>query len=122
MVNGEKIGVFQDAGDKNWYKKLPNNVKIFNSLKELENSDSKGFLIITDKILEGKFLSESVVYRPPSLVIGIGLHGAYFSIILMPAGDDAQFGTEGFHHLPGHRFEDGFQSKIRGNHRHRFKE
>lgn len=74
MVNEEKIGIFQDAGDKNWYKELPNNVKFFDSLEELKNSDSKGFLIITDKILEGEFLKDSVVYRPPSLVVGVGLH------------------------------------------------
>ncbi|MCV0373268.1 MAG: cobalamin biosynthesis protein [Nitrosarchaeum sp.] len=74
MVNEEKIGIFQDAGKKNWYKELPKNVKIFNSLDELKNSDSKGFLIITDKMLDGGFLKDAVVYRPPSLVIGVGLH------------------------------------------------
>ena len=26
MVNEEPIGVFQEAGEKNWYKKLPKNV------------------------------------------------------------------------------------------------
>ena len=74
MVNEEKIGIFQDVGHKNWYKVLPKNVKIFNKFEELKNSDVKGFLIITDKILDGKFLEESVVYRPPSLVVGVGLH------------------------------------------------
>ena len=74
MVNEEKIGVFQDVGEKNWYKELPKNVKIFDTLEELKNSDSRGFLIITDKILEGDFLKDSVVYRPPSLVVGVGLH------------------------------------------------
>ena len=74
MVNEEKIGVFQDVGIRKWYKELPSNVKIFESIDELKNSDSKGFLIITDKKLEGQFLSDAVVYRPPTLVVGIGLH------------------------------------------------
>ncbi len=74
MVNDEKIGVFQDAGNKNWYKELPKNVKNFASLEELKNSDSKGFLIITDKRIDGEFLKDSVVYNPPSLVVGVGLH------------------------------------------------
>jgi len=74
MVNEEKIGVFQDAGEKNWYKELPKNVRIFDSFEELKQSDSKGFLIISDRIIEDKILNESVVYRPPSLVVGIGLH------------------------------------------------
>lgn len=74
MVNEEKIGVFQDAGNKNWYKELPKNVKNFASLEELKDSDSKGFLIITDKIINGEFLKDSVVYNPPTLVVGVGLH------------------------------------------------
>ena len=40
----------------------------------MEKSDSKGYLIISDVVLEGDFLKKSVVYRPPSLVVGIGLH------------------------------------------------
>jgi cobalt-precorrin 5A hydrolase len=74
MINEEKIGIFQDSGKENWWNELPKNVKIFQNLKELQESDCKGFLIISDKILEGEFLKNSVVYRPPSLVVGIGLH------------------------------------------------
>jgi len=74
MVNEESIGVYQDAGKKNWIKEFPKNVKIYQSLEEMEKSDSKGYLIISDRVLEGDFLNNSVVYRPPSLVVGIGLH------------------------------------------------
>ena len=74
MVNGEKIGVFQDAGSTGWYEKLPENVELFGSIKDMAESDARGFLIITDKILRGDFLRDSVVYRPPSLVVGVGLH------------------------------------------------
>jgi len=74
MVNEENIGVYQEAGKINWWKELPKNVKMYHSLEEMENSESKGYLIISDRILEGDFLKNSVVYRPPSLVVGIGLH------------------------------------------------
>jgi len=74
MVNEEKIGVYQDAGKTNWVKELPKNVKIYDSLDDLKKSDSKGHLIISDKIMNDDFLIDSVIYRPPSLVIGIGLH------------------------------------------------
>jgi cobalt-precorrin 5A hydrolase len=74
MVNDENIGIYQDVGKKNWYKELPKNVKIYHSLEEMKNSESKGYMIISDRILEGNFLKNSVVYRPPSLVVGIGLH------------------------------------------------
>ncbi|HSB83655.1 MAG TPA: cobalamin biosynthesis protein [Nitrosarchaeum sp.] len=74
MVNEEKIGIFQEVGKKKWVKELPKNVKIYQNIEEMKDSDSKGYLIISDKILEGDFLENSVVYRPPSLVVGIGLH------------------------------------------------
>jgi len=75
MVNEEKIGVYQDTGNKNWWKTdLPKNVTIYSSIDELKNSGSKGFLIISDKIIESEIVHDAVVYRPPSLVVGIGLH------------------------------------------------
>ncbi|QDI88838.1 precorrin-3B C(17)-methyltransferase [Candidatus Nitrosopumilus sp. SW] len=74
MVNEEPIGVFQDAGEKNWYKQLPKNVSLYNTIEELKNSKSKSNLIISDKIIENDLVSESIIYRPLSLVIGIGLH------------------------------------------------
>ena len=74
MVNEEKIGVYQDAGKTNWFKELPKNVKIYGSIDDLKNSHSKGNLIISDRIMNYDFLEDSVIYRPPSLVIGIGLH------------------------------------------------
>ncbi len=75
MVNEEKIGVFQDAGNRKWWNgKLPKNVTLFDNLEDMKNSDCKGFLIISDRIIEGEFLKDAVVYRPKTLVVGIGLH------------------------------------------------
>jgi cobalt-precorrin 5A hydrolase len=74
MVNEEPIGIFQDAGKKNWYKELPKNVTIYENLQDLKKSNSKAHLIISDKIIDDELSKESVIYRPPSLVIGIGLH------------------------------------------------
>lgn len=75
MVNEEKIGVFQDCGERNWLNvELPKNTVIFNDFNDMINSDCCGFLIITDRKIEGKFLKNSVIYRPKTLVVGIGLH------------------------------------------------
>ena len=75
MVNKEKIGVFQDAGEKDWWKKeLPNNVSKYENFEGLKNSDSKGFLIISDQIFNDEILENTVVYRPQTLVVGVGLH------------------------------------------------
>lgn len=78
MVNEEKIGVFQDAGEKDWWmpkKELPKNVAVYPSLEEMARSDCKGFLIITDRAIQDKvLLDRAVVYRPKTLVVGVGLH------------------------------------------------
>ena len=75
MVNEEQIGVFQDAGRKDWYKRLPKNVTIYDSIDSLRRSDARACLIISDRVFDDKMEDKvSVVYRPKSLVIGIGLH------------------------------------------------
>jgi cobalt-precorrin 5A hydrolase len=74
MVNEEPIGIFQEAGERNWCKKLPKNVLVYQNMKDLEKSNSKACLIISDKVIDNEVSKESVIYRPPSLVIGIGLH------------------------------------------------
>ncbi len=74
MVNEEPIGILQEAGERNWYKDLPKNVLIYKKMDDLKKSNSKAYLIISDKIIDDEISNESVIYRPPSLVIGIGLH------------------------------------------------
>ena len=74
MVNEEPIGILQEVGERNWYKNLPKNVLIYEKMDDLKKSNSKAHLIISDKIIDDEISNESVIYRPPSLVIGIGLH------------------------------------------------
>ena len=76
MVNKEKIGIFQNIGKKEWWKeKLPENITFFSNIEDLKASESKGYLIITnDQIDDENVLRDSVVYRVPNLVVGIGLH------------------------------------------------
>ena len=85
MVNGEKIGVYQDAGRRDWYggggdtgnrRQLPANVTIYETLEELNRSGAKAHLIISDKIItrHGGGDVHTVVYRPPTLIVGVGLH------------------------------------------------
>ncbi len=77
MVNEMPMGLYQDSGERNWWpsKGLPRNVR---PLSELDNLKSKEFvagLIITDRILRDEEISsKSVIYRPKSLVVGIGMH------------------------------------------------
>jgi cobalt-precorrin 5A hydrolase len=76
MVNEEKVGIYQDAGEKNWWnRELPSNVTIYSTLEDLKKSSSKGYLLITDKIIqEPVIIQDAVIYRPSTLVVGVGLH------------------------------------------------
>lgn len=78
MVNEEKIGVFQDAGERDWLvpkKEFPKNVTLYNSIEEMKKANCKGYLMISDKqIEEPELLKNAVVYRPKTLVVGVGLH------------------------------------------------
>ena len=77
MVNEEKIGLYQETGEKNWWHtpSLPKNVIMVRSLDELRSPDFRGALIISDRLITDTIILEkSVIYRPKSLVIGLGLH------------------------------------------------
>ncbi|MEM4275595.1 MAG: cobalamin biosynthesis protein [Candidatus Nitrosocaldaceae archaeon] len=74
MVNEEPIAIYQDAGEKGWYDKLPKNVILVNKLEELRSSNAKSYIIISDKVIDESIASKAVIYRPKSLVVGVGLH------------------------------------------------
>jgi cobalt-precorrin 5A hydrolase len=77
MVNAEKIALYQDAGQQEWWtnNSLPKNITKVAAMENLTSPDYKGCLIITDKIItDQNILQKAVLYRPKSLVVGLGLH------------------------------------------------
>jgi len=76
IVNGEEVGIYQDTGERNWWKgSLPENIRKFSSLEDLERSACLAGLVITDQLLGQEhqaLLERAVIYRPKSLVVGIG--------------------------------------------------
>jgi cobalt-precorrin 5A hydrolase len=76
MVNEEKIAIYQDAGEKNWWHSpLPKNVAMIDSIDQIKSPEFKAGLIISDRLItDQSIISKSVIYRPKSLVVGIGLH------------------------------------------------
>jgi cobalt-precorrin 5A hydrolase len=76
MVNEESLALYQDAGQQDWWTKaLPRNVQIVKNLEDIKSPEFKGALIISDRVIDvPEILDKSVVYRPKSLVVGIGLH------------------------------------------------
>src|SRR5919199_1324948 len=77
MVNEEKIALYQQTGEKNWLptSSLPKNVMVVKNLDEIRLPEFKAALIISDiLIIDPVILEKSVIYRPKSLVVGLGLH------------------------------------------------
>ena len=80
VVNGEAVGLFQDAGEADWQsanQELPNNVTVYSSIGAAMGSDCAAALIITDRSdleMAGYDAAKQavVVYRPKTLVAGMG--------------------------------------------------
>ena len=78
LVNDELVGIYQDAGEKDWWKRdtqLPSNVRVFSNLGGLIKADCDAAIIITDRLLNEEKslpLNITLVYRPRSLVLGMG--------------------------------------------------
>ena len=87
VVNGEPVGVYQDAGERDWWdagKPLPSNVNLCESVDCL--AQFPNVLLISDRVdvsdkvaaADAKTPETSktpktlVIYRPRSLVVGIG--------------------------------------------------
>lgn len=79
VVNRDLVGIYQDAGERNWWSEarpLPENLRIFTSLESLHQANPQAAIIITDRVLSREELEllprNHVLYRPRSLVVGIG--------------------------------------------------
>ncbi len=76
IVNGEPVAILQEAGQLHWWDTTypwPQNLVRVNSLREATTASFAALLVISDRLLEGlpKDLP-TIVYRPPSLVLGVG--------------------------------------------------
>ncbi len=74
LVNGEPVGVFQDAGERDWHAgPLPEHVIHFASVEHLLAASPRAAIVITDRVIAGLAgRAGVVVYRPRSLVVGVG--------------------------------------------------
>jgi len=78
VINGQPIGIWQGAGEPGWWPDetpLPENIAVYATLEDLAASACATALIISDTTgdLETLLADKiTVVYRPRSLVIGMG--------------------------------------------------
>lgn len=77
VVNGGKVAIIQESGEKNWWQSdapLPGNLHIYKTIGEAVENDCEAFIIITHRILQPNIqtLKNLVVYRPKVIALGIG--------------------------------------------------
>jgi len=76
LVNGEVVGVFQDAGREDWQPEpAPANLVRFPSMDALSQAAPAAALLITYRVAPSAFLEalpRAIVYHPPCLVVGVG--------------------------------------------------
>ncbi|MGZ0038665.1 cobalt-precorrin 5A hydrolase [Paenibacillus ottowii] len=79
VVNEEPVAFIQETGERNWWrydKPVPAHIKVYASMAEAAHEPFNAALVVSDRLLEPeeeeRFLSNGVLYRPKSLVLGIG--------------------------------------------------
>jgi cobalt-precorrin 5A hydrolase len=76
IVNREPVAIFQEAGQRSWWKNThpwPRNLVRVNGLYEVRAASFAALLVISDRLIEGLLEGlPTVVFRPPSLVLGVG--------------------------------------------------
>lgn len=73
MVRGETIGVYQDIGRRDWWRGFGEWPMNFQRIKFWSPQGYwAGLLVITDLALPKLDLYPSIVYRPPTLILGVG--------------------------------------------------
>ena len=81
MINGEPVGLYQEAGEPGWWpagRPLPENLRVYSSLDDLASSGCASALLVSDaariaaEYAAAGGVSPVVVFRPYSLVAGMG--------------------------------------------------
>ena len=78
VVNEEHVAIVQETGEKDWWmhdRSMPENLKIYSSTAEVIQAKPHATLLITDRLIDSDeevLLENGVIYRPKSIVLGIG--------------------------------------------------
>jgi cobalt-precorrin 5A hydrolase len=79
VVNEERIAVVQETGEPHWWtfdKPLPEHIQVYRNAENALQAEFNAALVVTDRLLtveeEQVFLGNGVLYRPKSLVLGVG--------------------------------------------------
>ncbi|MBW4085466.1 cobalt-precorrin 5A hydrolase [Paenibacillus sp. S150] len=79
LVNGEAVAFLQESGEPGWLPPeavLPGHVRLCEDMAELREAPFSAAIVVTDRLLSGQEAAalgeRAAVYRPRSLVVGLG--------------------------------------------------
>jgi cobalt-precorrin 5A hydrolase len=72
IVRGEPVGVYQTAGREDWWTVFGDWPPTFQRLESPTEGSWAAVLVISDRSLAGNLPYPTVIFRPPSLVLGVG--------------------------------------------------
>jgi precorrin-3B C17-methyltransferase len=72
LIAGEPVGACQDAGEQTWWRDAPRNLMRYATLAELAAAPVAARLVVSDRTLAEPLSPPVVVYRPKTLVLGVG--------------------------------------------------
>jgi cobalt-precorrin 5A hydrolase len=78
LVNGEPVGIFQDVAGDDWLQgDAPPNLVAYRTIEALAAARPAAAIVISDRILPlpAELVGRSAVYRPPTLMLGVGCSG-----------------------------------------------
>lgn len=73
LVNGQRVAVYQDCGERSWLGRLPAHVRLA-ALPPLPDEGEVAAIFVTDRVLAaaGQWGEAAVALRPRTLVAGVG--------------------------------------------------
>lgn len=78
VVNEEHVAIVQETGERDWWMRdtpMPEQIKIYPSTQAAIKAKPHATLLITDRMIEPEeevLLENGVIYRPKSIVLGMG--------------------------------------------------
>lgn len=78
VVNEEHVAIVQETGEKDWWMHdtpMPETLKVYKTTEAAVSEKPHATLLITDRLIEAHeevLLKNGVIYRPKSLVLGMG--------------------------------------------------
>lgn len=72
LVDGEPIAGYQDAGDDTWWAKAPGDFTRYPTEAEAIAAPAAARILITDRKVKTAPASHTLIFRPPTLAIGVG--------------------------------------------------